>query len=683
MVIVHIKHKFYVFSDDPCILPHQVRLLPRHLKVKKQDLEQLVKGDFIVSASAGHTSEVDICLNDPFSAEVLTSQGTVVKYEDIDKVRYLSSTCTSDTDVEAGVFSEEKERMTIINDGPTEKKSNCKRRKIGEKAQNAPANTSVSKTTAYSSTNIGSAGKMSNRKKAKVNEKVQSVPEKAKKVLKKKVKILYASTQAASGGISKVANSTSKSATSSNRAPAARKRKTSKSTLTCTYTVPPLLVDVQCKQVETHLIVNSLLNEMIQLATRSPMMLIFDLMKRVDQLERQLKAHVPTVTVTDNSIVKVPAFSSYSRTSPLVDYFSYETTEMDDLQLSTNIGKSFGVPPPPYNFLSNSQSLGFEKDNILSEVASFNDASVSPNENTKNFDIFDNSKDCPISLDGARPTSPSFNQAIPTRAESFDKGQGLSTSRLHTPSHTDGHSLEISKDCHLSLNAVESQSAQSPIFKQPSDSNTDSLLKTAGLYTGGLVSNYPSGINTLEASNTNSHDLMETGLSTVSPDYNVGSPVSPLPGFSLSNPQASSSESVSKPAGSESLSPKCNERVDKSQEVIVTPVAQGNLSPRPNEDLIEFGEPTSAQVKRIELQARSRQNFAWRMMPFYFRPDEMYARNCHGIKKQALDQDKLDKLRTKVLSKWPVEKKNQESQEWRKCELAIDKGLRSIKTSSE
>jgi hypothetical protein len=86
-------------------------------------------------------------------------------------------------------------------------------------------------------------------------------------------------------------------------------------------------------------------------------------------------------------------------------------------------------------------------------------------------------------------------------------------------------------------------------------------------------------------------------------------------------------------------------------------------------------------VKRTKDQARSRMNFAWRLMPLIFQPSEMEGRNCSGWKKEALDGDKLDELKQLVLDYYPVEKKSDEKDAWRECKLAIDKGLRTPKSA--
>ena len=90
-------------------------------------------------------------------------------------------------------------------------------------------------------------------------------------------------------------------------------------------------------------------------------------------------------------------------------------------------------------------------------------------------------------------------------------------------------------------------------------------------------------------------------------------------------------------------------------------------------------EPTLSQAARLREKCRSRHNFAWRLMPFYFQPEEMAGKTVRGSKtKPAINQQSLEKLRLKVNDVCFVPK-TQEPEEWRRCELAIDKGLRCSK----
>jgi hypothetical protein len=95
--------------------------------------------------------------------------------------------------------------------------------------------------------------------------------------------------------------------------------------------------------------------------------------------------------------------------------------------------------------------------------------------------------------------------------------------------------------------------------------------------------------------------------------------------------------------------------------------------------------PTFKQVERIRDQSRqnSKQNFAWRLMPLFFREEEMLGRNCRGWLKAPLNPDTLESLRNAVFEHWAAPTPKIEQSEWRKCEQAIDKGLRTMYRKSK
>jgi hypothetical protein len=98
-----------------------------------------------------------------------------------------------------------------------------------------------------------------------------------------------------------------------------------------------------------------------------------------------------------------------------------------------------------------------------------------------------------------------------------------------------------------------------------------------------------------------------------------------------------------------------------------------------NNDGSWVGEITTEKAERLREKCRSRKNFAWRLMPHYFKPEDMFGKTCRGSKqKEALNPDVLERLRLKVNDVCFLPKQ-QEPIEWRRCELAIHKGLRCSK----
>jgi hypothetical protein len=79
-----------------------------------------------------------------------------------------------------------------------------------------------------------------------------------------------------------------------------------------------------------------------------------------------------------------------------------------------------------------------------------------------------------------------------------------------------------------------------------------------------------------------------------------------------------------------------------------------------------------------ELQlAPSHPNFAWKLFKKLFNLEECAGKNVHGkAGKDKLDDKKILTIRKNVFRFWSVPKA-QEYAIWRKCEIAIDKGIRN------
>lgn len=82
----------------------------------------------------------------------------------------------------------------------------------------------------------------------------------------------------------------------------------------------------------------------------------------------------------------------------------------------------------------------------------------------------------------------------------------------------------------------------------------------------------------------------------------------------------------------------------------------------------------------LELRASSysRQNFAWKLVRYFFSDLEIKDHNCYGRKgKPSLEATKLNKVRSLAFQYYPAANQLEEARCWRECVVAIDKGIRN------